>query len=160
MDLRTSPFAKSLDLEHTYKLLKMLQSDSLKLVDGEGDELDVPPELQEVLAHVIDQMTEGRAVHLKRGEKLVTTQQGAALLGMSRPSFIKLLNEGQMPYHRVGNQRRVRLGDLREYLKRLHGDEWITRIERKELLAQIGDQVLRWGAIEEVGEEDAPAKTS
>ena len=50
----------------------------------------MPHGLHELMKQVVEQMVDGRAVRLTRGEKVVTTQQGAAMLGMSRPSLINL----------------------------------------------------------------------
>ena len=40
------------------------------------------------------------------------------LLGMSRQHFVNLLEQGQLPFHRVGAHRRVYFKDLREYTQK------------------------------------------
>ncbi len=37
------------------------------------------------------------------------------LLGVSRPHLIKLLESGELPFHKVGAHRRIRMKDLMEY---------------------------------------------
>jgi excisionase family DNA binding protein len=49
---------------------------------------------------------------------MVTTQQAADIMGVSRPFFIKLLESGVMAHHRVGNQRRVSLRDVQEFARK------------------------------------------
>ena len=51
----------------------------------------------------------------KRAEELLSTQQVANALGVSRPFVVKLIDEGALPAHRVGAHRRVRTGDLETY---------------------------------------------
>lgn len=50
------------------------------------------------------------------GDFTLTTSQAASRLGMSRPYLIKLLEQGVIPYHKVGRDRRVLLSDVRDYL--------------------------------------------
>ena len=45
----------------------------------------------------------------------LTTQEAADLINVSLPFLIKQLEEGIIPYHKVGKHHRVRFTDLMEY---------------------------------------------
>ncbi|MGH9722403.1 MAG: excisionase family DNA-binding protein [Bryobacteraceae bacterium] len=64
---------------------------------------------------MVELMGAGQAVTIGGEHQVVTTQTAADVLGMSRPFFIKLHDQGAMAYHRVGNQRRVFLRDVLAY---------------------------------------------
>ena len=47
----------------------------------------------------------------------MTTQAAAELLGCSRPHFVKLLENGEIPFTKVGRHRRVKFEDVMNYKK-------------------------------------------
>lgn len=77
-----------------------------------GDQVALPAEVYQVLRKVVDAMSAGLAVNVAPVSQRLTTQQAADLLGVSRPTLIKMLDAGQIPFEKVGTHRRVRLGDV------------------------------------------------
>jgi excisionase family DNA binding protein len=100
------------------ELERLLDSGVAALVGASGQRLDIPPTVYEVLRKVVELMAQGKSVTLLPDNEVITTQRAADLLGMSRPFFIKLLETGVMPHHRVGNQRRVYLRDVLEFARK------------------------------------------
>jgi len=97
-------------------LLDMAQRDrhpSLKSADGL--EIPLPKPIFELLVRVVQDMRNGRAVVLVPEDETFTTQAAANFLGMSRQHFVKVLEKGELPFHRVGTHRRVTFKDLRDY---------------------------------------------
>jgi excisionase family DNA binding protein len=100
---------------------------------------------------VVELMAEGNAVTIVPDNQVVTTQRAADLLGMSRPFFIKLLETGAMPHHRVGNQRRVYLRDVLEFARKRDEDRQaaLDRLSRQALETGMYDRnVMPEGATE------------
>jgi excisionase family DNA binding protein len=60
----------------------------------------------------------------------LTTSQAADLLNVSPTYLIKLLEEGEIPYHMVDNHHRIRTEDLMVY-------KATSRAEREKILDQL-----------------------
>jgi excisionase family DNA binding protein len=84
---------------------------------GNQVEATVPGAAMRVLAEALAQMAAGHPVTLVPLQAELSTQQAADLMGVSRPYFVKLLEGGQIPFRKVGEQRRVRYQDLQRYLE-------------------------------------------
>jgi excisionase family DNA binding protein len=57
----------------------------------------------------------GKAVSLVAVEAEITTVQAAAILNVSRPFLIGMIDKGILPARMVGNQRRLPLKDVLAY---------------------------------------------
>lgn len=77
--------------------------------------LTLTPELAKALRQLFELLLKGEPVRVVSLEAELTTQQAAELLGVSRPYLIRLLEEGKIPYHKVGSHRRVKVQDLLAY---------------------------------------------
>ncbi|MBN1174338.1 MAG: helix-turn-helix domain-containing protein [Micromonosporaceae bacterium] len=85
---------------------------------AEGVAVVLPAAIREVLARTVAAMRAGRAIAVEPVAQRLTTQEAADLLGVSRPTLIKLLDQGEIPFERPGNHRRVRLMDVLDYQER------------------------------------------
>ncbi len=80
-------------------------------------EIDLPLPVVRLLMGALKEMAAGNAVALRPVPAELTTQQAAEFLRMSRPSLIKMLDEGKLPHRKVGAHRRVRYEDALHYVK-------------------------------------------
>jgi len=72
-------------------------ADRPKLVAGDGTVTELPDEVYTVLVEVADALRAGRAVTVAPTSLRLTTSQAAELLGISRPTVVKLADDGQIP---------------------------------------------------------------
>ncbi|HMO20728.1 MAG TPA: helix-turn-helix domain-containing protein, partial [Candidatus Melainabacteria bacterium] len=86
-----------------------------RLLGPEGQEIPLPEPLYRVLEQVIPLLAADMAVSIVPVEHLLTTQEAADLLNISRPHLIKLLEKGAICFEKVGTHRRIRFEDLIEY---------------------------------------------
>jgi excisionase family DNA binding protein len=86
---------------------------SVRLDDG--TDLQLPKLVTPLLIKILTEMAQGNAVTLIPLHAELTTQEAANLLNISRPFLNKILDRGQLKFHKVGTHRRIRFSDLEEY---------------------------------------------
>jgi excisionase family DNA binding protein len=74
-------------------------------------------QLRDVLAHATRVLSKGQA--LEPLDAVLSTQEAADELGVSRPTLVKLLESGEITFTKPGRHRRVQLKDLRDYQQRV-----------------------------------------
>ena len=82
------------------------------LVSPGGDRVTIPAGVLRVLARVAREMAKGNGVAVVPVHHELTTHEAAALLYVSRPHLIRMLDTGRLPFRRVGSHRRVRFDDV------------------------------------------------
>lgn len=107
----------------------------LKIIEPSGDSAEVflMPALSELLIELLGHIGKGDAVTLVPVTQMLTTQQAADILNVSRPYFVGILEKGDIPFDLVGRHRRVKAEDLFEY-KNTRDSERASALDK---LAQI-----------------------
>jgi excisionase family DNA binding protein len=96
----------------------------------EHDSVEIPEAVHRVLRQVVEAMRAGKAVTVAPQNKLLTTQQAADLLGVSRPTVVNLINAGELPAETPGKRRRmVKLDDLLAYRARRREQQYRALLE-------------------------------
>ena len=119
------------------------KGDSLKLciVDSEQEEVIVlPAPVAALLLGILRMMANGLGIALTPLHSELTTRQAADILNVSRPYLVKLLESGEIPFHKVGRHRRIRREDVMNYKQNL-------RREREAILDKMVAEVARDGLV-------------
>lgn len=85
------------------------------LVDTEDHRVPLSDPVYRVLLHALRFMERGEGVLIVPSSRELTTQDAANFIGVSRQYIVQVLEEGKIPFHKVGTHRRVYLRDLLEY---------------------------------------------
>ncbi len=97
------------------QLLSRLGTEDPWAVRDADDLRTVPAELSAVLTAIVDSVARGDALTVGGLPDELTTTAAAELLGVSRPTLMKLVTAGDLPAHRVGTHTRLRSADVLAY---------------------------------------------
>jgi excisionase family DNA binding protein len=111
------------------------------LLGPDGEQVPLPAEVYRVLRQVVEVMRQGKATLVAPQGLLLTTQEAADFLGVSRPTLVKLLEDGAIPFEKPNRHRRVRLQDLLDFQAR-------RRDERRAALNQLTEEASELGIYE------------
>lgn len=77
----------------------------------DGTEIALPPHISELMSFVLQAITQGD-LRLQSIPEELTTTTAAELLGISRPTLMKMVTEGIVPSHQVGSHHRFFFADI------------------------------------------------
>lgn len=98
----------------------------------------LPPEIGKVLQRVLAVMARGGTVTVTTVPIELTTTVAAEVLGISRPTLMKMIADGKIPAHRVGAHHRLSSEDV---FAALHARRARERAAFAELLELEGGEV-------------------
>lgn len=113
------------------------------LVAASGERLELPDAMYDALRQVAIALSSGMGVNVAPLNAMLTTQEAADYLGISRPTLVRILERGDIPMEKPGRHRFVQLKDLVEYQER-------DQAQRRQVLKAL---------VEDAEENDLYAKT-
>jgi excisionase family DNA binding protein len=99
--------------------------------------IELPAGVVAVLMDILEAMAAGRGMTIIPENAELTTVEAAEVLNVSRPFLIKLLEEGAIPFRKVGTHRRVRMEDVMAYKARIDQERALVL---DQLVAQAQEQ--------------------
>ena len=151
--LHTEPLVPTAqDIQHALAsrqvLAKLLSTDNaltfhvqLTANGMQSAEINLPLPIVRLLLRALEEMAAGNAVTLLPITKELTSRQAAELLRVSRPSLIKMLDAGKLPYRKVGAHRRVRSDDAIRYIQN-------ERARRAQVMEELSAETVKLGLNE------------
>jgi excisionase family DNA binding protein len=95
--------------------LVALRRRPLRFTLPDGSSIRLPRAAVDGLIELLTAAAAGEEATVVRSPREVTTQQAAKVLNVSRPTVIKLIDDGVLPSRKAGSHRRVPLADLLAY---------------------------------------------
>lgn len=87
---------------------------------GEHDRVELTEQLHGILKQVVQALSHGQSISILTRDQEISTQQAAEILGLSRPTVVKLIEDGDLTAHVPGAVRRkLRLADVLAYREEL-----------------------------------------
>lgn len=112
-------------------VLDNIRSDAPEIeIEETQNKIRIPLNALRLLAKILEVTSQGKPISIVPIATEMTTQAAADILGCSRPHLVKLLEEGKIPFTKVGKHRRIKFEDVIAYKKRV-------KAEREALLIKI-----------------------
>lgn len=109
----------------------------MRLMSPQGDPLELPADAAQLILDILGHMARGDAVTLIPVHAELTTQQAADLLNVSRPTLVKLLEEGRLTFQKPGRHRRIKFEEVMRYKQ----ESERARNDALDELAAIGEDI-------------------
>jgi len=88
-------------------------------IDETEEKIRIPLSALRLLAKILKEIGRGNPISIVPIATEMTTQAASELLGCSRPYFVKLLEEGKIPYTKIGKHRRIKYEDVVTFRKKM-----------------------------------------
>lgn len=122
IDIRKPSKEEQLIAQKSYSVLAssidQLRTDNPEIEIEETEEkIRIPISALRLLADILKQISQGNPISIVPIATEMTTQAAAELLGCSRPHVVRLLEEGKIPFTKVGRHRRIKYEDIVRFKK-------------------------------------------
>lgn len=123
------------DPQDMTSLLEVLGAPEVSVCGNAGQPMTLPEPVRDALYNVVLALSQGKGISLVPRHLKLTTQEAADLLNISRPTLVRLLEDGRIPFEKPGRHHRVSLDALLEYQQE-------TRSNRRAALGELSRDAL------------------
>ncbi len=85
------------------------------------DRVELTGQVRAILRQVVAALSKGQEISILARDQAITTQQASEVLGVSRPTVVRLIKDGELRAHVPGTERRkLLLADVLAYREELY----------------------------------------
>jgi excisionase family DNA binding protein len=107
-------------------------------IEETKEKLQIPSRALELLNEILRAMSQGKPISIVPVATEVTTQKAAEILGCSRPHLVKLLENGELDFIKVGSHRRIKFEDVVSYKQKMKAEQKRLLIEMMNSDEELG----------------------
>ncbi|MFD2201950.1 helix-turn-helix domain-containing protein [Shivajiella indica] len=107
-------------------------------IEETKEKLQIPSRALELLNEILRAMSQGKPISIVPVATEVTTQKAAEILGCSRPHLVKLLENGELDFIKVGRHRRIKFEDVVSYKQKMKAKQKSLLIEMMNSDEELG----------------------
>ena len=104
-------------------LMNIKEAETEIEIEETQDKIVIPSRALQLLGDILKAMSEGKPISVVPVATEVTTQKAAEILGCSRPHLVKLLEEGEMEFVKVGKHRRIMFEDVVKFKQKMKEEQ-------------------------------------
>ena len=119
------------------RALTRLRDGGLLVVESSGERTRLPDPVAAQVVELLQAYVAGQAPQVLASTDEVSTQEAATILGLSRPTVVKMINQGRIPCSKPGSHRRIRRDDLMTFKAALDRQ----RSDALDALAKLSQQM-------------------
>jgi excisionase family DNA binding protein len=98
---------------------------------GRTQSIELPETAVRLLRDLVHHLARGQSVSVVPTVEMMTTQEAANYLQVSRPFLVKLLEQGAIPFEKAGTHRRVRFADVKAYQEQRRALAMLTELSQQ-----------------------------
>ena len=106
-------------------------------LEDSHETIRLPRRAVSLLNTILSNMAAGKSMALILSDTSIGTQEAAEFLEVSRPYIVRLLENGEIPFSKVGTHRRIKTSDLVAYQKKMKS----TRRKQLNFLTQQAQEL-------------------
>lgn len=104
-------------LSDILKKEKISYSIGISDIEGNSYQIELPALAIKLLKNTLEEISNGNSISIMAHQSELSTQEAADALNVSRPFLVKLLEQGDIPFHKVGTHRRIKHKDIIDYME-------------------------------------------